>query len=398
VDFSLARRIKMPLLEQACQAFRSQGGRPGYEAFCRRAGWLDDYALYTVLSHHYRSRAWPQWPKPLRLRRPQALAAARRRFAGAIEAQKIVQYLFFQQWRALKTYCNHRRIRLMGDMPIYVPLESADVWTHPHCFKLTPQGAPQALSGVPPDYFSATGQLWGHPVYDWPAMRKARFGWWADRLAHHFALYDLTRIDHFRGLVAYWEVPAESETAVEGQWVAAPVQDFFDEMLKRFGHLPVIAEDLGSIDAEVREVMARYGLAGMRVLLFAFGDDFPQGAFLPHQHVPHCVVYTGTHDTNTVRGWFESEADADTRRNLLSYLGREVPLEELHWEVIRLALMSTADTALIPLQDVLGLGAEARMNRPARGEGNWGWRVAADALDQRSAGRLREMSEVYGRL
>jgi 4-alpha-glucanotransferase len=398
VAFSRVVRFKQRLLERACERFGTEGDTADYERFCRKADWLDDFALYMVLRSHYRPRIWPEWPRFLRERRPKALQAARRTFKDPIRIQKILQYLFFQQWFALKRYCNRRQIRLIGDMPIYVPLDSADVWTHPQCFKLTRSGRPTAVSGVPPDYFSATGQLWGHPVYNWKRLQEEGYGWWVDRMQHHLQLYDLTRIDHFRGLVAAWEVPARAETAVNGHWVPVPVEEFLDRLVKRFGRLPVIAEDLGIITADVREVINRYGFPGMRVLLFAFGEDFPNGSFLPHRHEPNCVVYTGTHDNNTIRGWFEKEADSKTKTNLFRYLGRQVPVEELHWELIRMAMMSTAETVIVPLQDVLGLGPEARMNRPASRRGNWLWRFGWDALDSETVERLREITETYGRL
>jgi 4-alpha-glucanotransferase len=398
VVFDRVVRHKRGLLQRACRRFDDVGDRIAFDRFCRETPWLDDFALFTVLRRHYHPRSWNQWPAPLRDRRPEALEAARKTYRKAIRWQKILQYLFLGQWAALRRYCHGRQIRLIGDMPIYVPLDSADVWSHRRCFKLTRTGRPAAVSGVPPDYFSATGQLWGHPVYDWDALRAAGYDWWVARLRHHMALYDLTRIDHFRGLVAYWEVPARARTAVHGRWVAAPVEDFLDHLIKRLGPLPVIAEDLGSISADVREVIRRYGLPGMRVLLFAFGGDFPGGAFLPHRHIRNAVVYTGTHDNNTVRGWFEEEADEKTRRNLFRYLGREVAPEKLPWEMIRLAMLSTADTAIVPLQDVLGLGSEARMNRPARRRGNWQWRLAPEALDADTAARLRTMTATYGRL
>jgi 4-alpha-glucanotransferase len=398
VAFGRVVRLKQHLLARAVRHFDDQGDAAAYERFCRKNAWLEDFALFTVLRRHYHPRPWFRWPRALRARRPEALQTARKTFGDEIRHQKILQYLFFQQWSALRRYCHRQQIRLIGDMPIYVPLNSADVWTHPRFFKLTPAGTAAAVSGVPPDYFSATGQLWGHPVYDWDALRAAGYGWWIERMRHHLALYDITRIDHFRGLVAYWEVSARARTAVNGRWVPVPVEDFLDQLVKRLGPLPVIAEDLGRITADVREVIRRYELPGMQVLLFAFGDDFPDGAFLPHRHRRNAVVYTGTHDNNTVSGWFEEEADRQTRRNLFRYLGREMPAAELPWELIRLAMLSPAATAVIPLQDVLGLGSEARMNRPARRRGNWQWRFGAEALDDETSARLRDMTATYGRL
>jgi 4-alpha-glucanotransferase len=398
VVFERVVRYKQRLLRRACERFDSEGDQADYERFSRReAAWLEDFALFRALRVHYHPRPWFEWPRSLRDRRPGALNTARQAFQAHIRFEKVVQYLFFRQWSHLKRHCNKRRIRLIGDMPIYVPLDSADVWAYRRYFKLTRTGRAAALSGVPPDYFSETGQLWGHPVYDWQALQAEGYGWWMNRMRHHLRHYDLTRIDHFRGLAAYWEVPARARTAVNGRWVAAPAEDFFDSLIKRFGPLPVIAEDLGTISADVREVMGRYGFPGMRVLLFAFGGDFPHSAFLPHRHAPNCVVYTGTHDNNTVRGWFEKEAGPQAKRNLFRYLGREVSAEEAPWELIRLAMMSTAETAIIPLQDVLGLGQKAMMNRPARRSGNWLWRFEPDALDRETTERLMAVTATYGR-
>lgn len=398
VVFGQVLRHKQGLLRRACARFEKRGDRAGFTRFCGETEWLDDFALFMALRRHYHPRPWTDWPALLRDREPRALETARQKFQDAIRTWKVVQYLFFEQWEALRRYCHQRQIRLIGDMPIYVPLDSADVWAQRRYFKLTPTGRATAVSGVPPDYFSATGQLWGHPVYDWDALQADGYAWWVERMRHHVSHYDLTRIDHFRGLVAYWEVPARAKTAVSGKWVPAPVEDFLDGLIKRLGPLPVIAEDLGTITADVREVIHRYRLPNMRVLLFAFGEDFPHGAFLPHAHARHSVVYTGTHDNNTVRGWFEEEADDQTRRNLFQYLGREVSAEDLPWELIRLAMMSPAETVIIPLQDVLGLGSQARMNRPARRRDNWRWRFGPQALDAATAERLRDVTATFARL
>ncbi len=397
IDFSRVEETKMPLLRQACDRFGTEGDRSDFNRWCGSTPWLDDYALYTALRSHYHPHPWYEWPAALRDRDPSAIETAQKTFKDRIQSEKILQYLFFRQWFALKHDCNLRQIRLIGDMPIYVPLDSADVWVHPGCFKLAEAGRPTVVSGVPPDYFSETGQLWGHPVYDWEALKENGYGWWVDRMRHHISLYDITRIDHFRGLVACWEVPAGAKTAVDGEWVSVPAEDFFDHLIKCLGRLPVIAEDLGTITADVREIIRHYGFPGMRVLLFAFGDDFPHGAFLPHRHEPNCVVYTGTHDNNTIRGWFGEEADAGMKKNLFRYLGREVPADRLHWAIIRLAMMSPAETVIVPLQDVLGLDSEARMNLPGRARGNWLWRFEKGALDAATAHRLKDVTETYGR-
>jgi 4-alpha-glucanotransferase len=253
------------------------------------------------------------------------------------------------------------------------------------------------VAGVPPDYFSETGQLWGNPIYRWDVLRERGYGWWIQRVEHNLALFDLIRVDHFRGLVGYWVVPAGETNAVNGQWVEAPAEDFLNALLRRFQQLPIIAEDLGVITSDVREIMHRFELPGMKVLLFAFGEDLPTNPYIPHNLSRNCVLYTGTHDNNTTRGWFEREATPEIRERLFRYLGREVPAEDIHRELIRLAMMSVANTAIFPMQDVLGLGEDAKMNRPATTEGNWQWRLSPEQLTTSLADTLREMTELYGR-
>jgi len=315
-----------------------------------------------------------------------------------MEKVRFLQYVFFKQWSNLKAYCNDRGIRIIGDIPIYVIHDSAEVWMHPEIFNLDPDTRnPITVAGVPPDYFSETGQLWGNPVYRWDVLKEQRYEWWIKRMAHNLSLFDLVRIDHFRGFVGYWEVPAAETIAVKGRWVKAPAVDFFDELTKRFPDLPVIAEDLGTITPEVWEVMDRFGFPGMKVLLFAFGPDLPKNLYAPHNHTERSVVYTGTHDNNTARGWFEGEASLEDRKRLCLYLGKEVTAETVHWELIRLAMMSVARMAVFPMQDVLGLGREARMNLPASNQRNWTWRLDPHALTAQVSSRLREMTQIYGR-
>jgi 4-alpha-glucanotransferase len=314
-----------------------------------------------------------------------------------LEKEKVLQYLFFKQWDALKQHCNQKGIRLLGDLAIYVSLDSADVWAHPGIFKLDEEKKPSFVAGVPPDYFSKTGQLWGNPVYRWDVLKQTGFEWWVRRMTHHLRLFDAVRIDHFRGLVAYWEVPAGEKTAIPGKWVEAPADDFFQTLLSRCSPLPILAEDLGLITPDVKEVLDRFGFPGMKVLLFAFSEDHPMHPYLPHTYEKNCLVYTGTHDNNTLRGWFEKEASPEDRRRLFRYLGREVPSGEVPWELIRLGMMSVADLMILPMQDLLGLGQDARMNRPSIAEGNWEWRLLAEQLHSTAAQRLREMTEIYGR-
>jgi 4-alpha-glucanotransferase len=398
IDYSAVENLKEPLLAKACERLRASRHKELLETFNRRnADWLDSFALFSVLNRHFKTPTWCDWPAALRDRNPEALQEAARQFAPAIARQKALQFFFFQQWRSLRKYCHQQNIRIFGDMPIYVPLHSADVWAHPQCFKLGFDRRPTHVSGVPPDYFSETGQLWGHPVYDWDRIRADGFDWWLGRIERHLFLYDLFRIDHFRGLVAYWEVAADADTALNGQWQPAPVEELLTLAMRRLGHLPVVAEDLGIIDADVREVMSRWCLPGMKVLQFAFGDDFPQGAFVPHHHIRNCVVYTGTHDNNTIVGWFTNEANEAQKKRLFDYLGRQVDPQTVAWEMIRLALQSVADTVVIPVQDLLSLDESARINHPARQGGNWRWRLTQRQLAEVPADRLAAMTRTYSR-
>ncbi|MCF8084150.1 MAG: 4-alpha-glucanotransferase [Deltaproteobacteria bacterium] len=396
VDFSKVRTLKLPLLEKAFERFLTGKGKEAVRHFIRENGWLSDFALFRVLTRHY-GKPWSHWPVDLRDRRAGALQAVGERFSIPLQREAFLQYLFFQQWKDLRRYCNDQGIQFIGDMPIYLPFHSAEVWANPYLYKLTQDRSPLRVSGVPPDYFSETGQLWGHPVYDWEVLVKTGFDWWVQRTAHNLKLFDRIRIDHFRGWVACWEVPGQAQTAVNGEWVPVPGDRLLDTLFRRFGCLPLIAEDLGTITADVRETMARFDLPGMKVLLFAFGDDYPYGAFLPHNYRPNCVVYTGTHDNNTVQGWFSSEATDQERNHLYGYLGKRPKTREIHWEMIRLAMASVADTAIIPLQDLLGLDEHARMNSPAGPEGNWQWRAPETLLPEPVAGRLTEMTRTYGR-
>ncbi len=286
---------------------------------------------------------------------------------------------------------------IMGDIPIYVSFDSADVWANPGLFELDADKTPLFVAGVPPDYFSKTGQLWGNPVYRWNALKETGFSWWIRRMEHNLKLYDLARLDHFRGFVAFWRVRASEKTAVNGEWVDAPAREFFDVLARHFVRLPLIAEDLGIITPDVREVMKRYGLPGMKVLQFAFGGRPAVNPYVPHNHSRNCVVYTGTHDNNTTRGWFENEASEQEKENLSEYIGRDLREDRIHWDLIRMAMMSVADLAIIPLQDFLGLGQEARMNVPSVAFGNWSWRLSSQWTPPRLVERIRKMTSLYGR-
>lgn len=398
-DFASVIPYKMHILYKAHQCFRREGkDRQAYETFCvENAQWLEDFALYRVIKSEHQGTAWGDWERGFRDRNPLTLDSLRARFAQELEREKFFQYLFFRQWFSLKAYAHSKKIRFMGDIPIYVNYDSADVWANSEIFKLDEDRKPISVAGVPPDYFSQTGQRWGNPIYRWDLLEKSGFEWWLRRMAHNLRLFDLLRIDHFRGFVAYWEIPAEEKTAIKGKWVQAPADSFFRTLLQKFPARSLIAEDLGLITPDVKAIMERFGFPGMRVLQFAFGDELATHPFLPHNYIPRCIAYTGTHDNNTLRGWFEQEATPKERRNVFRYLGREISVEDLPREMIRLLMMSVAETVIFPLQDILGLGADARMNRPSVPLGNWEWRLKPHQLSQEHGEMLLEMTSIYGR-
>jgi 4-alpha-glucanotransferase len=398
VDFPAAISYKTTLLDKAFLRFLRGERPPDYRRFCSdQAHWLDDFALFSALVRSQPEDSWCTWPVELRDRHSEALDSARVKLAESIEKEKFLQFLFFDQWLELKRYVNNNDIQLIGDIPVYVDYNSADVWSNPGLFRLDENRRPIVVAGVPPDYFSETGQLWGHPIYNWQKLQDSGYAWWLDRIGAAMALCDINRIDHFRGLVAYWEVPGQDRTALNGRWVEAPVCDFFNAVMKKFSALPIIAEDLGVITPDVREMIRYLGVPGMKILLFAFGPDLPSNPYAPHHISKNCIAYTGTHDNNTVRGWFDNEATADDKRRLFRYLGREVQPDKVPWEMIRLAMMSPANTAIFPLQDLMGLGQEARMNLPSRKEGNWMWRFSPEMLTDQIAVKLRDMTTLYGR-
>ncbi len=403
VDFDTVGVVKDALFRIAFGRFDIE--RSDYLAFTRQAAdWLDDFALYVVLKAAHGGRSWNDWEPDLASRRPEALLTARRDHADEIAYQKFLQFAFAHQWHRLRGRCREREIGLIGDLPIFVSQDSADVWTRPDLFELDDWGRPTHVAGVPPDYFSETGQLWGNPLYRWDALAAEGFAWWIARLRGTTDRVDLVRLDHFRGFEAYWSVPAGEPTAVNGEWRVAPGAEFLTAVRRAMGGLPLIAEDLGAITPEVERLRDEAGLPGMRVLQFAFGDDDKAADYLPCHYIPHCVVYTGTHDNDTTVGWFHGsegnttqapEIIAAERNFVRRYLGTSG--ERIHWDLIRLALNSVADTAILPLQDVLGLGSEARMNVPGRAEGNWAWRFPPGELNGEVRGRLADLTAVYDR-
>jgi 4-alpha-glucanotransferase len=398
VEFEEVRQFKDGLLVKAFAAFQNEPTpklRSEFEQFCElSAWWLDDYALFRALKDAHDGRAWSDWDRELAERQPAALANARADLRDQIAAQKFFQFYFFRQWMALRDYCHARGVRIIGDLPIFVAHDSADVWAHREYFKLDDRGNPTVVAGVPPDYFSGTGQLWGNPLYDWNQLRADGFKWWIDRVRFAFSQFDLMRIDHFRGFAACWEIPAGHPTAQNGQWIPAPGRELFTALTAALGQMPIIAENLGVITPEVESLRTEFGFPGMRVLQFAFGSD-PANLHLPHNYTRDVTVYTGTHDNDTTLGWFVGLDETDERDFCLKYLGGVAP--EIHWDLIRAAQASVADTAIIPLQDVLGLGNEARMNLPASQSENWAWRFDAALLTDAVAGRLKQLTVVFGR-
>jgi 4-alpha-glucanotransferase len=398
VDYERVRPFKAALTARAWQNFLAGAApelRPAFDEFCtREADWLDEFALFLSLKEAHGERSWQEWPEELIQREPAALQQARRELAGAASLHRFRQFLFFQQWSALKEYANRQGVRLLGDVPIFVATDSADVWTHPELFLLDERRRPRVVAGVPPDYFSETGQLWGNPLYDWPAHRRTGYAWWLARLRATLRQVDWVRLDHFRGFEAYWEVPSDSPTAVTGRWVKSPGADLFEAVRRELGGLPLIAEDLGVITPEVEALRRQFGLPGMCILQFAFGGA-QEDRFLPHRHERNLVVYTGTHDNDTTHGWFAVLTDAERR-----FLRRYAPSTDgdVAWDLIRIAWASVADTALAPLQDVLALGTAARMNWPGKPAGNWRWRCRADQLTPAVFDRLADLTEVYGRV
>lgn len=393
-----AAAFKAGLLRNAYRRLNEGKCAGRFEAFCREhASWLWDYALFKVLKTHFGGRPWAEWPEPVRDRDPETLGRLEARHAEEMRLACFGQYLVHRQWKDLKAECGRRGVDILGDLPIYVMYDSVDVWVFPEIFNLDSEKRLVTVAGVPPDDFSETGQLWGNPVYRWDVLKGSGYDWWLRRIGHHLALYELLRIDHFRGLVAYWEVPAAETNAIEGRWVAAPARDFLERVTRRYPAESFVAENLGLITADVEAVRRDFGFPGMAILLFAFGDDLPYNPYAPHNLERRCVVYTGTHDNNTARGWFEREATPEMRDRIARYLNREVSAETIGRDLVRLAMMSVAERAVSPLQDVLGLGEGARMNRPATSQGNWQWRLKPGDLDGSLAGVLREMTEIYGR-
>jgi 4-alpha-glucanotransferase len=401
VDYGWVIDYKNQLLRQAFDHFQQFGRddqREAFDAFCaEQASWLEDFALFMALKvyhMHQDGGVWNTWPYDIAHRKPEAIAWWSEYLATDVRFHKFLQFLFFKQWLELKAYANERGIQVVGDIPIFVAFDSADVWANPELFYLNDDGSPAVVAGVPPDYFSETGQRWGNPLYRWYEMSQREYTWWTERLTMCFIQADIVRIDHFRGFDAYWEIPASEPTAVIGKWIKGPGQSFFDAMEASLGELPLIAEDLGLITPEVVALRDRFNFPGMKILQFAFGGE-RNSQFLPHTFDKNCVVYTGTHDNDTVIGWFE-DADENERKHVLNYMN-VATADNIAWNMIRLAFSSVANSAVAMLQDLMNLGPEARMNFPGKASGNWQWRYTPQMLTEDIAWRLRELTELYGR-
>ena len=400
-DFGTARSFKESFFRDSWRRFQRQASaiwRQRLERFLEapeQRFWLEDWALFAALDSRLAGTAWNLWPAELRRRDPQALARARHELADEIDYQRYLQFVFFRQFRSLRGQARERGIRLVGDLPIYVSHHSADVWAHPGLFELDQAGYPVAVAGVPPDAFSATGQRWGNPVYRWARHRESRYEWWIERLKMQASLTELLRLDHFRGFVAYWRVPVEATDARDGRWARGPGRKLFERAATEVESSALIAEDLGHITPAVRRLRDELGLRGMKVLQFAFGGD--DSDHLPHHHTERSVVYTGTHDNDTLAGWWESLA-ATERRRVIGHLGGEasMPRRELVWELIGVALDSVAELCIVPMQDVLGLGSEGRMNMPGTTDGNWRWRMER-RFEEPLGDRLRQLTAASGR-
>jgi 4-alpha-glucanotransferase len=409
VDYDSVIKFKTPLLKKSFEIFQRKaapGKQRQFEIFCQQnASWLETYSLFMALKEAHGLAAWNTWEEDIRRRHPKSLERWGKKLTHEIYCHKYQQYQFFKQWSKLKRYCNERGIRFIGDMPIFIALNSAEVWSHPEMFYLDDSDNPTVVAGVPPDYFSKTGQLWGNPLYRWDVIARDGYAWWIERFRATRDMVDIIRLDHFRGFEKYWEIPATDTTAMNGRWVPGPGAELFQAVQNALGTLPIIAEDLGVITPEVDTLREQFGFPGMRVLQFTFGSDPKADDYRSHNYPRNCVVYTGTHDNNTTIGWFrggdvndstQSKKEREREKQVaLKYLGTDG--HEINWDFIRLALMSAADTAIIPMQDILGLGSEARMNLPGTTEGNWCWRFTPDMLTREIKARLKKLTALSGR-
>lgn len=403
VNYETAQENKRQSLWRAFERFEKEADdavRKDLEHFVyKERSWLPDFALFAALRFHHKRRPWWTWENDVRKRKPAAIAAARKQLDRDVRYHQFVQWQFARQWQGLRAYAAERGVGLIGDLPIFVSADSSDVWSNPGIFTLRPDGSPARVAGVPPDYFAKTGQLWGNPHYRWDVLKKNGYRWWLSRLDRALRYFDALRVDHFIGFVRYYDIDAAAPTAEHGTYKAGPGADFFKVVGKKLGarrQAALIVEDLGTVTPEVKELRDRFGFPGMKVLQFAFGSDPEAKNYQPHNFCRHCVVYTGTHDNNTTLGWFKRELKEKEVQLVLRYTGNDG--REIQWDMIRLALASIGNTAIVPMQDVLGLGPESRMNTPGTSEGNWEWRLTPGCLTAQLASRLRQLAETYGRI
>jgi len=399
VDFDTVTSYKSELLKRAFEV--NLGGiaqHTKFNRFCTdNKHWLDDFCLYKSIKNDSTYSTWHDFPEDLRNRHKQPLADWRDKEAHFILYNKFLQFIFFKQWEQLKKYANDHGIKIIGDMPYYINYDSSDVWANQELFKLDEGKNPEFVAGVPPDYFSETGQLWGNPVYDWDKLKESGYSWWLKRIGHNLSMFDKLRLDHFRGFISYWEIKSGEKTAINGNWVHLDAYDFFDTLFSEYDKSGIIAEDLGIITDDIKELIKHYDIPGMKILLFAFGDDYPYGDYLPRNIENNCVIYTGTHDNNTALGWWTEEASEIEKKRVKEYLDKEIDDHSINWELIELALGSKADTAIFPMQDILGLGAPARMNTPSTTKGNWTWRLESHDFFTKLIEKLSRLSDYYDR-
>lgn len=400
VDYAKASTLKQKLFNLAFKSWAKNSDKADYDDFCQKnKAWLDDYAVFVAAKEEYKGRCWNQWPALIRTRQAKALAKFTKEHASTIERAKLIQYIFFVQWQKFKKYANENGISIIGDIPIYVNYDSVEVWCHPSYFKLEADGALKFVSGCPPDYFSKTGQRWGNPVYDWAKLKHDKYRWWASRIGHNLELFDVLRIDHFRGFSSFWQIPAHEKLAVFGRWVKGPGPSLFKALQLRFKNLPLIAEDLGEITPDVTSLMRQFKFPGMRVLLFGFGGDVKTNPHVPANFPIHSVVYTGTHDNNTIQGWYRSEAKPHEKARIAKVLGvRGISAKNIHWSMIQALFASKANLAIVPMADVLGLKAESRMNTPATKVNNWKWRFNERLLTKDLAKKIFHLTRQSNRV
>ena len=398
VDYSAVLAFKLRVLLKSYERFMANGDFEEFDEFSNgNEYWLQDFCLFSALKKHFSERSWIDWAEDIQRRKPETMSRYSEALQETLQQEKYFQFVLFRQWNRLQAYCRDKRVQIFGDVALYVNHDSADVWAHPEFFKLDESLRSEVVAGVPPDYFSETGQKWGNPVFDWDALRDDNFSWWFMRMKHNLGMFDLIRIDHFRGFLAAWEIPVEDPDAVRGCWQKCPGVELFDFLQNELPSIPVVAEDLGFITQDVKDAMTQFGFPGMKIMLFAFDGDMNENPYAPANHVQNCFLYTGTHDCNTVRGWYDDELTEETKTELESVLDKKVCSNTVSEAMVILAMSSIADTVILPMQDVLGLGANARMNRPGQVGSNWEWRLLPDQWTNESIDKIAETTHKYGR-